>query len=104
MQFVMLFSMLGAVVVPLVKSVLRVLGIGLVTYTGINLVINEAKDAIIAKFGLVSPEVGGLLALAQVDVAINIYFSAIVTRMVLNGISSTGKTGRYKFLTGKGEG
>ncbi len=104
MQFVLLFSMLSAVVGPLVKSVLRLLGIGLITYTGINLVINEAKDAIVGKFGSLPPEIGALLGLAQVDVAINIYFAAIVTRMLINGLSQTDKIGRYKFLTGTGQG
>uniref|UniRef100_A0A6H1Z7T6 DUF2523 domain-containing protein n=1 Tax=viral metagenome TaxID=1070528 RepID=A0A6H1Z7T6_9ZZZZ len=104
MQFVLLFSMLSAVVGPLVKSVLRLLGIGLITYTGINLVINEAKDAIVSKFGALPPEIGSLLGLAQVDVAINIYFAAIVTRMLVSGLSQTDKIGRYKFLTGTGQG
>lgn len=104
MHFVYLASMLAVAVGPLVKSVLRLLGIGLVTYVGFNLVINEAKDAVVAKFGSLSPAIGSLLGLAQVDVAINIYFAAIATRLIMGGLSSTDKTGRYKFLTKQGEG
>lgn len=104
MHFVYLFSLLGAVVGPLVKSALRILGIGVVSYVGTNIVITQAKNAILARFGALDSPVQQLLGLAQIDVAINIYFAAIITRLVISGLSNTDKIGRYKFLTGKGEG
>lgn len=104
MHFVYLFTLLTAVVGPLVKSVLKILGIGVVSYVGTNVVITQAKNAILAKFGALDSPVQQLLGLAQFDVAINIVFAAIVTRLVISGLSQTDKIGRYKFLTGKGEG
>lgn len=104
MHFVYLFSLLSVVVGPLVKSALRILGIGVVSYIGTNLVITTAKNVILARFGSLDSPVQQLLGLAQIDVAINIYFAAIATRLVISGLSQTDKIGRYKFLTGKGEG
>jgi disulfide bond formation protein DsbB len=104
MQFVYLATMIGAIVGPMVKKVLRFIGIGMVTYVGFNLVIDQAKDAILAKFGALDSPVQTLLGLAQIDVAINIMFAAIATRALMAGFSSTDKSGRFKFLTGKGEG
>lgn len=104
MHFVYLFTLLSTVVGPLVIKVLRVLGIGLVSYVGTNLVIDQAKDALLANFGIVDSAVQGILGLAKIDVAINIIFAAIVTRLVVSGLSATDKIGRYKFLTGTGGG
>jgi hypothetical protein len=104
MHFVYLATLLGTIVGPLVKSALRILGIGVVSYVGTNVVISSAKSAILSRFGSLDSPVQQLLGLAQIDVAINIYFAAIITRLVISGLSQTDKIGRYKFLTGKGEG
>lgn len=104
MQFVYLATMISAVIGPLIKKALKFLGIGMVTYIGFNLVINEAKDALLAKFGALDSPVQMLLGLAQIDVAINIMFSAVATRALMAGFSATDRKGRYKFLTGDAEG
>lgn len=104
MQFVYLATMIGAIVGPMIKKALRFLGIGVVTYVGFNLVIDQAKDALLAKFGALDSPVQTLLGLAQIDVAINIMFAAVATRALMAGFSATDKKGRYKFLTGDGEG
>ncbi|MNE82766.1 hypothetical protein D3C80_1795170 [compost metagenome] len=74
------------------------------TYVGFNVVIGAAKDALLAKFGVIDTTVQQLLGLAQFDVAINIMFSAIATRAIMAGLSSTDKIGRLKILTKDGMG
>lgn len=87
MHFVYLATLLLTVVKPLVMTVLRALSIGVVTYVGINLVIEQGKDYLMANVGNAAPAVQAILGLAKIDVAINIYFAAITTRLVLNGIN-----------------
>ncbi|TKD46225.1 DUF2523 domain-containing protein [Azotobacter chroococcum] len=104
MHYFALVSVLVSAVVPLVKMVMKALSIGAVTYMGVNLVIDEARDYVMSKIGDTSIVIQSIMGLAQIDIAINIYFTAVITRLILSGMSSTGKTGRYKFLTGDLEG
>ena len=104
MHFVYLATMLGSIVGPMLKKAMRFIGVGVVTYVGFNFVISEAKDALLAKFGALDSPVQQLLGLAQIDVAINIMFAAVATRALMAGFSSKDRSGRYKFLTGQGEG
>lgn len=82
---------LGSMLLQLVGSMagraLIGLGIGVVTYSGINATIEWVKqEAINGLLGL-GPEVVGLLGMLKVGVAINIVFSAMVARALINGIS-----------------
>ena len=71
---------------PLVKTVLRAIGFGFITYIGINALINAAKDYITSNMGNAGIEAQQILGLAKIDVAINIYFAAVFTRIILAGI------------------
>jgi len=86
MHFYYLAMLAVMIVKPLVMMVLRVLGIGMVSYLGINFVIGEAKDYMLANMGNVAQSIQLILGLAKIDVALNMYFAAITTRMVLTGI------------------
>ena len=86
MHFYYLAMLAVMIVKPLVMMVLRVLGIGMVSYLGINFVIGEAKDYMLANMGNVAQSIQLILGLAKIDVALNMYFAAIPTRMVLPGI------------------
>lgn len=87
MHFFYLAQLFLILVVPLIKLALRALGIGVVAYLGINLVIDQAKDYAISNLGNLAPAVQMILGLAKFDIAVNIYFAAIVTRLTLNGIN-----------------
>ncbi|MGJ7527363.1 DUF2523 domain-containing protein [Variovorax sp. GB1P17] len=81
---------LGTLLLQLVGSmagrVLVALGIGAVTYTGINTTVGWVKaQAVSALLGL-GPEVVGILGMLKVGVCINIVFSAMLARAVINGI------------------
>ncbi|VXC33693.1 DUF2523 domain-containing protein [Pseudomonas sp. 9Ag] len=86
MHFYYLAMLAVMIVKPLVMMVLRVLGIGMVSYLGINFVIGEAKDYMLTNMGNVAQSIQLILGLAKIDVALNMYFAAITTRMVLTGI------------------
>jgi len=86
MHFYYLAVLAVMIVKPLVMMVLRVLGIGMVSYLGINFVIGQAKDYMLANMGNVAQSIQMVLGLAKIDVALNMYFAAITTRMVLTGI------------------
>ncbi|SEP57492.1 Protein of unknown function [Azotobacter beijerinckii] len=98
MHYLALISVLITALGPLVKMVMKVLGIGLATYVGVNFVIDEARDYVMSQIGNTGIVIQAIMGLAQFDVAINIYFSAVITRLILSGMSATGKNGRYKFL------
>lgn len=82
-----LISALVAAGVPLVKMVLKALGIGMVSYVGINLVLTEATDVIMVNMLGLPVEVQQILGLLKVDVAVNIILSAITTKIALGGIN-----------------
>lgn len=86
MQYVYAVQLILMLVMPLVKMVMRAVGIGFVTYVGANLVIGQAKDYVVSHAGAMGDIVQQILGLAKIDVAINIYFAAVTTRMVLAGL------------------
>lgn len=88
MHFFYLAYLLITIAAPIVRMVLKGLGIGLVSYVGFNLVIDQARDFITARFGEVLPEVQQIAGLAKIDVAISILFSAIATRIVISGVNA----------------
>lgn len=87
MQFFYLAQLFIIIVLPIVKMVMRAIGIGFVTYAGSNLILGQAKDYIISHAGNMALITQQLLGLAKIDVAINIYFAAITTRLILSGLN-----------------
>lgn len=86
MHFVYIASMLITILGPLVKMVLRMIGFGFVTYIGINLIINQAKDYIISQAGSAGPTIINILGIMKFDVAVNIMLAAVTTRFILSGM------------------
>lgn len=87
MHFLAAAKLLGLIIAPMIFFAFRIIGIGFVTYVGSNLIMDQAKDYILSKAGSITLPLQQILGLAQVDIAINIFFSAIATRMVLSGIN-----------------
>lgn len=80
----------------MVGQVLMSLAISVVTYTGVDLVLNRLKaEAISALTGLPA-DIVGLLSYMQVGVAISIVTSAVAVRMGLNGMDGAVKRFRKK--------
>ena len=70
-----------------VGRVLVALGIGVTSYTGMSVTINWLKTQAISAFNGMGADTVSLLSYMQVGVAINIVFSAMLARFVINGIT-----------------
>ncbi|PKM26728.1 MAG: hypothetical protein CVV09_04990 [Gammaproteobacteria bacterium HGW-Gammaproteobacteria-13] len=88
MPFVALFSFLSSIVGPLAAKILTAIGIGTISYVGINLMLAQVKDFIVSSFGSASQDILMIFGLAKVDVAINIVLAAITARALLSGLNS----------------
>lgn len=78
-------------------SLLRGLGFAAVTYTGVTAVMSFAKDYVFSNLGAVPASWLQVLGILQIDVAINILFSAYVARAVLWGMNSSGSKSSIRF-------
>jgi hypothetical protein len=87
MPLAVLLTFLSTAIVPLAKKLLAALGIGAVTYVGINFVIGQAKSYMMAQLSGVSSDVAQIMGLFKFDVAINIVVAAVTTRLVLSGVN-----------------
>lgn len=81
-------GMLLNIVGSLVGRVLVALGIGIVTFTGLNAALDALKTQAIQQFASLPPEVFGMLGVMKVGVAISIVTSAIAARLLLDGLTS----------------
>lgn len=81
---------LGSLLLQLVGSMagraLVALGIGVVTYTGMNTTIGWLKSQAVTAFLGLGPEVVGILGMLKVGQCINIIFSAMLARALINGV------------------
>lgn len=80
--------MLINIAASLVGRVLVALGMGIVTYTGINAALDALKTQAIQQFASLPPEVFGMLSVMKVGVAISIVTSAIAAKLLLDGLTS----------------
>lgn len=87
MPFVAIFAFLSSIAGPLVARVLLSLGIGAVTISGMQLLINQAKQYVMSNFSGLPSDAVAIMGLAKVDVCINIMFAAVVTRAVVAGMN-----------------
>lgn len=86
MQFVAIFTFLSSILGPLVAKVLTAIGVGVVTYTGITLLMDQVRDAVIHNIGATGASYIALFGLAKIDVAVNIMLGAVTARATLAGI------------------
>ncbi|AYF85651.1 hypothetical protein D9M71_600470 [compost metagenome] len=86
MQFLFIAQLIMMIIGPAVRLVLRMLGVGFVTYVGYNIALNGAESYIMSRVGSSGVIVQQMLGMAKFDVIVNIYLSAITTRMVLSGL------------------
>ena len=96
MHFAWLFTLLSTAIVPLAKKLLAALGIGMVSYIGINFALDQAKAQLMASMSGIPSDIAMLMGLFKFDVAINIMLSAVATRVALAGVNKL--TGSKKSL------
>lgn len=82
---------LGGMLINLVGTlagrVLVALGISVVTYTGISIALDAIKSQAISSFTALPPEMLSIITMMRVGQCISIVSSAIVARLVLNGLT-----------------
>lgn len=79
----MLLNLAGS----LVGRVLVSLGVGLVAYSGLSTSLTWLKNMAVASAMGLPPEVLGMMSVLRVGSSISIIFSAILARLVINGLS-----------------
>lgn len=77
-----------SIVGTLIGKALVSLGIGIVVFKGIETTIDWAKESAVQSLFNLPAEITSLLAYMKVGNCINIVFSAMIVRMVLNGLTS----------------
>lgn len=87
---VMLLGGLVEIAGSLAGRVLLSLGFGFVTFTGTNTTISWAKSQALGALSGLSAQMLGLLAYMKVGEAISIVFSALLVRLLLQGLSAGG--------------
>jgi len=100
MHFYYLAMLFVTIATPIVKMVIRALGVGVVTYYGINVILQQVTDYIVSSMGNLSAALQMIMGLAKIDVAINIYLAAVTTRLVLAGMDKvSGKLAKMRSST-----
>lgn len=90
--------LLGVSLVPLGWKLLRGLGFTAVTFTGVQLLMDQAKDYVFSQLFSLPGEWVQMIGLLKLDVCFNILFSAYVARAVLWGMNqSTGSKSSIRF-------
>lgn len=72
----------------LVGRVLIALSIGFIVYQGVDVAVEACKDLIFQHLGSTGATVTNILGMLNIDKAIEVVFSAISARLVLNGLTS----------------
>jgi len=82
-----LFGGLGSIVSSLVGRVLVSLAIGYVTYQGVDGLLDVLKDHVFSNLNTTYPEIQAALSMLNIGKAVNVTFSAIVARNIIDGLS-----------------
>lgn len=72
---------LDSISLPLVQKVLVGLGIGTVTYVGLQAAFNQMQSLIISNYNSVSAQIGALFFLAGFDYALGLVLAAYAMRV-----------------------
>lgn len=89
----------SAFVREVVVRITAALGIGVVTYTAVGPLMDQAEAAIISNFGGMSSSMLGVLALGRVDDAISVVISGCVVRLGMMGMTAAGSISRRTVKT-----
>lgn len=82
------YSMIGTIV----GRVLFSLGMGYVTFSGIDFMFEKIKNQIVSSFEGAGPVILGVLYHAKIDQCISIIFSALLIKMTLAGMNKANGT------------
>lgn len=75
----------------LAKRALVAVGIGTITYTGLDYAFASARDAVVANYGAMAGATADIANLAGVGASIGIILGAMASRVALMALSQLGK-------------
>lgn len=84
-------NMLLAIAGSIAAQILVGLGVGVVTYLGVDTAIGWLKTGAVSALLGLPPEIVGMLSLMKVGSCVSMVFSALVIRISLSGIASGSK-------------
>ena len=79
---------LVSIVTSLVGRILLALGMGVISYTGINASLNVFKTYFSNAVGSAGYNLAGLAGVLQLDVCLSIFIAAGLARLVINGATN----------------
>lgn len=79
-------SSIGAIV----KRALVAIGIGTITYAGIDVAFGAARDLVVANYGQITGDTAALINLAGVGATIGIILGALAARVALIALTKLG--------------
>lgn len=83
-----LWGALIQIVGTLVGRAVVSLGVGVVAYKGLGTLLDKLQADTVTSLVALGPEVSGMLVTLKVGTFISIIFSALLARLVLNGLTS----------------
>lgn len=81
-------SALASIAANVVGRVLIALGIGYVTYQGLDILLTQAQNLVFLNLTSGYLEINAALNMLNIGKAVNVTFSAIAARNLLNGLTS----------------
>lgn len=87
MHYAAIFAFIAFTVVPIVISVFRALGIGLITYIGIEYGLDAAETFIFSRFDALPIDLYKLLALGGFRTGFQILFSAMTASLAFKALA-----------------
>ena len=82
------WGLLLQIVGTLIGRIVTSLGVGVVTYTGVKVLLDSMQAEAVTSIIALGPEIAGMLSLLKVGTFISIIFSAFTTRLVIGGLTS----------------
>lgn len=86
-----LWSGLLLIVGPLIYKIAAAIGLGFVTYTGVDFVMTYLENYVHSNLSGAAPNIVAMLGLLGVDRAVSLIFSAVAVRATLSGWTAIGK-------------
>lgn len=88
---------LSAIIVHLCVKVLFALGIGYVTFNGVNTLMDYARNQLQSYIGALPPEMLQIVGLMNIDIYINMVISAMVIKLGFKGVTAAGVLTAWSF-------
>lgn len=79
-----------AIAGSLVARILIALGVGAVSFTGIQLLVNQLKNIVMQNLNGLDGALVGIIGMLQIHTCVNMIFSAIIIRFTLAGLRADG--------------